>query len=168
MFTPEELRIYQGGVGTEEDIPSHVDSPTWIVDQAWDKVKEVAESSLAAYMNYCETENIPHSYLLGLDILITGVADKTGNKIIDIRPTILEGPCCNSYPACPNFFSLRLYNNLLHRGLDPNAYVDSPTDPTKIVEKIVATFQQIWKAKGHKKPPVCAVFTRSYPESEEE
>ena len=90
MFTPEELRIYQGGVGTEEDIPSHVDSPTWIVDQAWDKVKEVAQKSLEAYMNYCETENIPHSYLLGLDILITGVADETGNKITDIRPTILE------------------------------------------------------------------------------
>jgi hypothetical protein len=168
MFTPEDLRIYQGGIGTEEDIPAHFESPTWIVNNAWDQVKEVAQKSLKAYMNYTTTNNIRHSYLLGLDILITAIADPKGEKFIDIRPTILEGPCCNSYPACPNFFALRMYNNLVHRGLDPVEYVDYPTHPTKIMAKIVETFKQIWQAKGHSKPPVVAVFTRSYPESEEE
>ncbi|OQA16211.1 MAG: hypothetical protein BWY64_02629 [bacterium ADurb.Bin363] len=136
------------------------------MDKAWDKVSEVAYNALDAYMNYCEEEHLPHSYLLGLDILITGIADETGKKVIDIRPTMLEGPCCNSYPACPNFFSSRLYQKLKAEiGED---LVDYPVHPTMIMDKIVEAYLGLWKARGHSNKPVVGIFTRPYPESEEE
>jgi hypothetical protein len=169
MAKQEDLRIIQGGVGHEEEIPSHVDSPTWIVDNTWDKVKAVAQSALDAYMEFCKTHNMPHSYLLGLDILITGVASPDGKSVVDIRPTLLEGPCCNSYPACPNFFAARLYRRLEKvRKIKADELVEYPVHPTKILDKIVEAFKGAWAAKGHKELPVVGIFTRSYPESEEE
>ncbi len=169
MPKKEDLRIVQGGVGQEEPIPSHIDSPTWIVDKAWDQVKEVAISALDAYMEYCKSHHLPHSYLLGLDVLITGVASSDGKSVVDIRPTLLEGPCCNSYPACPNFFSYRLYRRLQKiRKVNPDDFVDYPVHPTKILDKIVEAFQAAWFVKGHTGNPVVGIFTRPYPESEEE
>lgn len=166
MTETKDVRLLQGGRGMESGIPGHIDSPTWIVDKAWDRVSEVAENALRAYLEYCKEENLPHSYLLGLDILITGVADKTGKKVVDIRPTLLEGPCCNSYPACPNFYASRLYAQLYNEvGED---LVEYPVHPTKIIDKIVEAYLGLWKARGHSEKPVAGIFTRPYPESEEE
>jgi len=162
----EDCRLLQGGRGIESPIPGHIESPTWIVDKAWDKVSEVAHNALDAYMAYCKEENLPHSYLLGLDILITGVADKTGKKVVDIRPTLLEGPCCNSYPACPNFFSSRLYKKL--RAETGEDLVEYDVHPTMIMDKIVEAYLGLWKARGHSDKPVVGIFTRPYAESEEE
>ena len=161
-----DFRLLQGGRNLENGIPGHVESPTWIVDKAWETVSEVAERSLRAYLAYCKEENLPHSYLLGLDILITGVVDKTGKKIVDIRPTLLEGPCCNSYPACPNFYASRLYLQLKDKyGED---LVEYPVHPTKIMDKIVEAYLGLWKARGNTTSPVVGIFTRPYEESEEE
>ncbi|MFH1230846.1 MAG: hypothetical protein V1709_05050 [Planctomycetota bacterium] len=169
MAKQEDLRILQGGLGFEEPIPSHVDSPTWIVDNTWDKVKDVAQASLDAYMEYCKSHNLPHSYLLGLDILITGVAASDGKSVIDIRPTLLEGPCCNSYPACPNFFAVRLFKRLQKiKKVNLDELVEYPVHPLHILDKIVEAFQSAWKAKGNIGNPTIGVFTRPYPESEEE
>ncbi|MFH1230574.1 MAG: hypothetical protein V1709_03665 [Planctomycetota bacterium] len=169
MPKQEDLRIVQGGLGFEEPIPSHVNSPTWIVDNTWDKVKEVAQASLDAYMEYCKTHKLPHSYLLGLDILITGVASPDGKSVVDIRPTLLEGPCCNSYPACPNFFSSRLFKRLQKtKKANLDALIEYPVHPLKILDKIVEAFQSAWTAKGNSGKPTIGVFTRPYPESEEE
>jgi len=162
----KDFRLLQGGRGLEKGIPGHVESPTWIVDKAWDTVSEVAERALRAYLAYCKEENLPHSYLLGLDILITGIADETGKEVVDIRPTLLEGPCCNSYPACPNFYASRLYAQLRDKvGED---LVDYPVHPTKIMDKIVEAYLGLWKARGHSTKPVVGIFTRPYEESEEE
>lgn len=103
MQFPDHLQLLIGDKGHESPLPAYLDSPTWIVDKAWDQFMEVANNSLDAYMLYCTENNLPHSYLLGLDILVMGKIDpENPKKIIDIRPTLLEGPCCNSYPACPN------------------------------------------------------------------
>jgi len=162
----DDSRLIQGGRGLEVEIPGHVDSPTWIVDKAWDRVSEVAQNALAAYLEYCKDENLPHSYLLGLDILITGIVDKSGKKVVDIRPTLLEGPCCNSYPACPNFFASRLYKQYF--AMSGKDYVEYPVHPTEIMDKIVEAYLGLWKARGETRKPVVGIFTRPYPESEEE
>jgi hypothetical protein len=163
----EDLRLLDGGKGQEEEVPAHPETPTWIVGDAYTKVREVVYNSLDAYMMYCREENIPHSYLLGLDVLITGVADPTGRRITDIRPTMLEGPCCNSYPACPNIDSYRLYRRTSVEKQEPDL-VEYPLHPTRIREAIVGTFRAAWKARGGTGDPVVGVITRSYPESEEE
>jgi len=164
----EDLRLVDGGLYQENEIACYEESPTWIVDSAWDQVKEVCERSLAAYMDYCKSKNIPHSYLLGLDVLITGETDPDDPEhIVDIRPTIMEGPCCNSYPACPNIDSHRLYQRALEKGIDPDM-VEYPTHPTMIKQTIVDTLVQVYRAHGGKGYPRVGVFTRPYPESEEE
>lgn len=163
----EDLRLLIGDKGDEHEIPAYLDSPTWVVDKAWEEFSQVAKNSLDAYMMYTAAHNLPHSYLLGLDILVTGVADETGKKIVDIRPTILEGPCCNSYPACPNIWSYRLYGKTVLRGLNPDA-VEYPTHPSRILDVLIDAFQALWEAKGNKGKPVMAIFTRPYEKSEEE
>ncbi|MHC4778499.1 MAG: ATP-grasp domain-containing protein [Planctomycetota bacterium] len=163
----EDLRLLDGGRGHEMEVPAHPESPTWIVNNAWDKVMEVGTNSLAAYLKYCKEENLPHSYLLGLDILITGTVDPSGKKVVDIRPTMLEGPCCNSYPACPNIDSYRLYRRTDLEGNQPDL-VTYPTHPTDIVKNIVSMFRSAWAARGGSGDPVVGLFTRPYPESEEE
>jgi hypothetical protein len=163
----EDLRLLDGGRGREEEVPAHPDTPTWIVNQAFERVKDVARNSLDAYMLYCSEENLPHSYLLGLDILITGRADASGKRVVDIRPTILEGPCCNSYPACPNIDSYRLYRRAGMAGQEPDL-VSYDLHPTKIRDAIVSTFRAAWAALGNDGDPRVAVLTRPYEESEEE
>ncbi len=163
----EDLRLLIGGKGEESEVPAYLDSPTWVVDRAWEKFSEVAKNALDAYLLYTRKNNLPHSYLLGLDILATGVSDSKGEKIIDIRPTILEGPCCNSYPACPNIWSYRLYRHLQERGLNPDA-IDYPTNPANILKTLVKAITDFWKVRGNGKDPVVAVFTRPYEQSEEE
>lgn len=164
----EDIRLIIGDKGKEFEIPAYLESPTWIVDRAWEKVEDIVHKCLAAYLDFCRARNYDHSYLLGLDILITGVAGDEPGKVVDIRPTILEGPCCNSYPACPNLWSYRLHRNLQEKGLDPDKYVEYPTHPSKILDSIVETFLDTWKFKGNNGLPVVAVFTRPYEESEEE
>jgi hypothetical protein len=128
---------------------------------------EVGKNSLDAYLKYCREENLPHSYLLGLDILITGTVDPSGKKVVDIRPTMLEGPCCNSYPACPNIDSYRLYRRTDLMGNQPDL-VTYPTHPKEILTNIVSMFRSAWAARGGAGDPVVGIFTRPYPESEEE
>lgn len=169
MQFPEHLQLLTGDRGFESPIPAYLQSPTWIVDTAWDQFMDVANNALAAYMHYCKTNNLPHSYLLGLDILVMGTIDPSNpHRVIDIRPTMVEGPCCNSYPACPNIWASRLYGQLQHVGMNPDI-VEYPTHPTKILEKICALFENIWIKKGDtSRKPVCAVFSRPYDFSEEE
>ncbi len=169
MKFPDHLELSIGDRNHESTLPAYLDSPTWIVDKAWDKFQNVAVSALNAYMNYCKKNKLPHSYLLGLDILVMGEVDPNNpNKIVDIRPTMVEGPCCNSYPACPNLWAARLYGQLKHLGKNPDI-VEYPTHPTKILEKICELFQKIWMKKGDSsRKPVVAVFTRPYDLSEEE
>jgi hypothetical protein len=164
---PDELQLLTGDKGNESIMHAYVESPTWIVDEAWERVREVAMNSLDAYLQYCEYLKLPHSYLLGLDVLITGAAADEGQRVVDIRPTILEGPCCNSYPACPNIWASRLYKQLELLGLKPSR-VTYPTDPGKILEKIVATFRDVFQARGGQGDPKVGIFTRPYQESEEE
>ncbi|MFC1853281.1 hypothetical protein ACFL27_24040 [candidate division CSSED10-310 bacterium] len=164
----EDLRLLDGGLEHEMEIPCYDDSPTWIVDEAWDKVKEVCERSLDAYMDYCHQNKLPHSFLLGLDVLITAELDPDNpNRIVDVRPTMMEGPCCNSYPACPNIDSYRLYRRALLKGKQPDM-VEYPTHPTAIAQTIVDTFVQIHHSRGGQGMPRVGIFTRPYPESEEE
>ena len=163
----EDLRLLDGGKGHESEVPAHPESPTWILNAAFTRVEEVARNALAAYMKYCAEEKIPHSYLLGLDILITGEVDPSGKKVVDIRPTILEGPCCNSYPACPNIDSYRLWRRASVEGQQPDL-VAYPTHPKEILNHMVAAFEAAWAAKGGKGRPVVGLISRAYPESEEE
>ncbi|MCU0723799.1 MAG: hypothetical protein MUC63_09340, partial [Planctomycetes bacterium] len=163
----EDLRLLDGGRGHESEVPAHPESPTWIVNAAFQRVEEVARNALAAYMKYCAEENLPHSYLLGLDILVTGEMEASGKKVVDIRPTILEGPCCNSYPACPNIDSYRLWRRAGLEKQNPDL-VSYPTPPAQILDHMVAAFQAAWKAKGGGDKPVVGLISRPYPESEEE
>jgi len=162
-----DIRLLMGGRDKEEEIPAHLDSPTWIVDKAWDAVHDTAMKALDAYMEYCRSFDLPHSFVLGLDILVTGKASRCGKKVVDIRPTLLEGPCCNSYPACPNFFSARLYEQAKKAGHECDA-VEYPVHPTKIREELVESFQGIWETMERPGKPIVGVLTRPYPESEEE
>ncbi len=163
-----DLRILDGGLGNEVELPCHDSSPTWILDEIWDKVQEVGQRALSAYMDFCKEENYPHSYLLGLDILIMGEVDpKNPKHIINIHPTIVEGPCCNSYPACPNLDSYKLYMRIKNKGFNPDE-VQYPVHPTKIRDKIAQLFWKLWRLQGGEGVPTVAVFTRPYPESEEE
>jgi len=164
---PEELQLLSGDRGNESIMHAYVDSPTWLLDEGWEKAIEVGMNSLDAYLQYCEHLGLPHSYLLGLDILVTGAAADNGERITDIRPTILEGPCCNSYPACPNIWSSRLFQQLKLLGMKPDR-VEYPTHPEKILERIVQTFRDVFEARGGQGDPRVGVFTRPYPESEEE
>ncbi|MBN2382083.1 hypothetical protein JXQ70_04285 [bacterium] len=164
----EDLRLLDGGLDCEVEIKPYDESPTWIVDEAWDRVKEVCENALAAYMLYTQENKMPHSYLLGLDILITAEMDPDDpNHIVDIRPTIMEGPCCNSYPACPNIDSSRLYRLATLKGMNPDR-VEYPTHPTQIAQTMAETLIKIYQAKGGQGRPRIGIFTRPYPESEEE
>jgi len=73
MQFPNHLELSIGDRGHESTLPAYLESPTWIVDTAWDQFKKTANTALDAYMNYCREQNLPHSYLLGLDILVMGV-----------------------------------------------------------------------------------------------
>ncbi len=169
MKIPEHLKLWIGDKGREYELKAYLDSPTCILDDAWDRFAEVARRALDAYMFYCKQNGLPHSYLLGLDILVMGSLSKDRpGHVVDIRPTLVEGPCCNSYPACPNLWASRLYGQLKLKGFDPDA-VEYPTHPERILEKISQLFLNIWKVKGDpSRKPVVAVFTRPYDLSEEE
>jgi len=164
----EDLRLTDGGLGQEEIIPCYDESPTWLIDSAWDEVKKVSINALNAYLKYCREENYQHSYLLGLDILFMGKVDADHpNRIFDIRPTLVEGPCCNSYPACPAVDAYKLYRRLQLKGFDPDR-IEYPTHPTMVRQKIANLLIQLHHRNGGSGLPRVAVFTRSYPESEEE
>ena len=166
----EDTRLLEGGLGSERVINGHLDSPTWVVNEVWDQFAQVAHSALNAYMYYCEEEGLQHSYLLGLDILMTGEIGMVDGQrsVVDIRPVILEGPCCNSYPACPNFFSSRLFKQLRDSGVDPDKCIDYPSHPFQVLGKLAALFSDVWHSKGNDRDPIVGVFTRPYPVSEEE
>jgi len=164
----EDLRLLDGGLDKEMEIACYDESPTWIIDEAWKQVQTVCENSLAAYMLYCSQHKLPHSFLLGLDVLITAEIDPQDPRhLIDIRPTIMEGPCCNSYPACPNIDSYRLYKRAEMQNQRPDQ-VEYPTHPTAIAQKIAETLVQIYQSQGGTGTPRIGIFTRPYPESEEE
>lgn len=168
QYQGEDLRLLDGGLGHEEEINCFDDSPTWIVDHAWDRVQQICRRALAAYMQYCREEGLPHSYLLGLDVLIMGEIDPDNpHRIIDIRPTMVEGPCCNSYPACPNIDSYKLFRRLQAKGVDPDR-IEYPTHPTEIRRKIAQVFIDLWRGRGKSGRPRVGIFTRPYAESEEE
>jgi len=168
LTIPEELKLIDGGRGAEQELPAHDDSPTWIVDEAWETVQEACRRALNAYMAYCREEGLPHSYLLGLDVLIMGTPDpENPRRVIDIRPTLVEGPCCNSYPACPNLDSYKLYRRMQLRGFEPDR-VRYPVHPTRIREHIAQVFIDLWRRRGGEGMPSVGLFTRAYPESEEE
>jgi len=164
----EDLRLLDGGLGNETEIPCYDESPTWLVDRAWTKVREIALNALDAYMLFCKKENLPHSYLLGLDILFMGRLDPENSRhLVDIRPTLVEGPCCNSYPACPAVDAYKLYRRLQVKGHDPDR-IEYPTHPTMVRQKIAELLVALHHRHGRKGLPNVAVFTRPYPESEEE
>ncbi|MBN1354851.1 hypothetical protein JXA40_01130 [bacterium] len=167
-YKGEDLRLTDGGLGHEIEIPCYDESPTWLVDRAWDEVQTVAENALSAYMKFCRQENYRHSYLLGLDILFMGKIDP-GNprRLIDIRPTLVEGPCCNSYPACPAVDAYKLYRRLQVKQFDPDR-IEYPTHPTMVRQKIANLLTGLHRMNGGNGLPRVAVFTRPYPESEEE
>ncbi len=168
FYRGEDLRLTDGGLGQEDIIPCYDDSPTWLIDQAWEKAMEVGQNALAAYMKYCREEQLPHSYLLGLDILFMGEVDpENPRRIIDIRPTLVEGPCCNSYPACPAVDALKLYRRLQVKGFDPDR-VEYPSHPTMVRQRIASMMIGLYHRQGGTGMPRAAVFTRPYPESEEE
>lgn len=164
---PEDVKLLEGGKGQEYEIPCHWQSPTWIVDRVYDLVKKTGRNALEAYMSFCKSYGLPHSYLLGLDILINCVVDPTGKNLVDIRPTLVEGPCCNSYPACPHFYPSRLYKRYKHEGGNPDQ-IRWDVHPTSIRDKIIETIQAIWESQGNRGKPYVGVLTRPYPESEEE
>ncbi|MDP7422639.1 MAG: hypothetical protein QGH40_12235 [bacterium] len=170
MVPENDDRLLEGGRDNERVIQGHLDSPTWVVDEAWDKFARVCYSALNAYMNFCREEGLQHSYLLGLDILLTSEIGMVDGKraLVDIRPVILEGPCCNSYPACPNFFAGRLYKQLKKTAVDPDNMIKYPNHPTKVLDRLTVLFREVWQEKGHSGNPVVGVFTRPYPVSEEE
>jgi len=164
----EDLRLLYGSAGHDSEVPSYLESPTWILDAAWDRHWEVARRALDAYMNFCEVNGYPNSYLLGLDILIMGELDpQDPSHIIDLRPTMVEGPCCNSFPADPTLWASRLYKQMQHIGLNPDS-VEYPTNPTAVCDRLGSVFVNLWKSKGHAGMPRLGVFTRAYAESEEE
>ncbi|MBN1878718.1 hypothetical protein JW823_01280 [bacterium] len=168
FYRGEDLRLTDGGLGQEDIIPCYDESPTWLVDHAWEQAMEVGRNALAAYMKYCREEKLPHSYLLGLDILFMGKVDPSNPRhIIDIRPTLVEGPCCNSYPACPAVDALKLYRRLQVKGFDPDR-VDYPSHPTMVRQRIASMMIGLFHRRGGSGMPRAAVFTRPYPESEEE
>ncbi|HPQ39253.1 MAG TPA: hypothetical protein PLV45_02670 [bacterium] len=168
LFRGEDLRLTDGGLGQEDEIPCYDDSPTWLVDSAWEKTMEVGRNALAAYMKFCREENLPHSYLLGLDILFMGKVDPSNpRRLIDLRPTLVEGPCCNSYPACPAVDAYKLYRRLQAKGFDPDR-VEYPSHPTMVRQKIANLLIGLHHRRGGTGMPRAAVFTRPYPESEEE
>lgn len=168
IYNGEDLRLIDGGLGVQHELPSHDDSPTWVIDHAWSEVQSVCRKALDAYMLFCQEEKYPHSYLLGLDVLIMGHVDpQNQRRVIDIHPTLVEGPCCNSYPACPNLESYKLYRRLQAKGFEPDR-IDYPVHPTTIRSKMAQCFIDIWRHAGHEGLPRMGVFTRAYPESEEE
>ncbi len=147
-------------------MPAYPASPTWIVNGAFERVSAVVDAALAAYHRICAERGLQHSYYLGFDILITGELDPSG-RVVDIRPTIVDGPCCNSMPACPYIDSYRLYQRALLAGGEPDQ-VKSAVHPTKIQETMIAAFRKIWQAKTGETSPVMAVMTRTYDDSREE
>lgn len=164
----EDIRLIDGGKGEERILPAYFSYPTWIVDTLWDQLRDVCESALGAYMHYTSSNNLQHSYLLGLDVLITAQVHPDDNKqIVDIKPVLVEGPCCNSYPACPNFLARKLYLNTKLKGTRPDS-VAYPVHPTEIAERMIDMMLAVWETKGHSGPPCIGIFTRPYPESEEE
>ncbi|MBN1354850.1 hypothetical protein JXA40_01125 [bacterium] len=169
MEFPKHLQLLIGDRGHESTLPAYLESPTWILDKAWDEFQSVARRALDAYMHYCEINHLPHSFLLGLDILVMGEVDPDRrDTIVDIRPTLLEGPCCNSYPACPNLWASRLYGQLKHIGRNPDI-VEYPIHPTKILDRICKLFEDVWTTYGDTgRKAVVGVFTRPYELSEEE
>ncbi|MBN1296814.1 hypothetical protein JXA80_08525 [bacterium] len=168
FYRGEDLRLTDGGLGQEAIIPCYDESPTWLVDNAWEKAMVVGQNALSAYMKFCKDENLPHSYLLGLDILFMGKIDPNNNRrLIDLRPTLVEGPCCNSYPACPAVDALKLYRRLQAKGFDPDR-VEYPSHPTMVRQKIANLLIGLHHRQGGTGMPRVAVFTRPYPESEEE
>lgn len=167
-MTKEDIRLWDGGRGEERILPAYFQYPTWIVDELWDSFQEVCNSALSAYLHYTEKTSIPHSYLLGLDVLITGQMNPDNpNEITDIRPVLVEGPCCNSYPACPNWFASRLYKNTVLNNTNPDS-VEYPVHPEKILDAVIDMLLSVWKYKGNASKPIVGIFTRPYPESEEE
>lgn len=164
---PEEVKLLEGGRGLEYEIHCHWQSPTWIIDRVYDAVKDTGRNALEAYMYFCQSYGLPHSHLLGLDILVNCVVNPEGTKLVDIRPTLVEGPCCNSYPACPCFFPSRLYKRYKYEGGNPDQ-IRWEVHPTQIRDKVVETHQSIWDSRGYHGKPVIGVLTRPYHESEEE
>ncbi len=164
----EDIRLWDGGRDNERILPAYFQYPTWIVDELWDSFKDVCNSALSAYMHYTEKMGLPHSYLLGLDVLITGqVNPDRPDEIVDIRPVLVEGPCCNSYPACPNWFASRLYMNTDVHKTNPDS-VEYPVHPTKILDAVTDMLLSVWEYNKGQSKPVIGIFTRPYPESEEE
>lgn len=164
----KELRLLDGGRGKEEEVGCYDASPTWVIGKVWEETRRLCLDALDAYLAYCRREQYPHSSLLGLDVLFMGVVDPLNpGRVIDLRPTMVEGPCCNSYPACPNIDSVKLYKRAILKGYDPDR-VQYPVHPTRILARIVRLFRETWKQEGHSGLPVVAVFTRPYEESEEE
>ncbi len=164
----EDLRLLDGGRGKEEEVGCYDASPTWVIGRVWEETRQLCLDALDAYLVFCRREGYPHSSLLGLDVLFMGVVDSENpRRIIDLRPTLVEGPCCNSYPACPNIDSVKLYKRAVKKGYDPDR-IRYPVHPTRILARIVRLFRETWKQEGRKDLPVVAVFTRPYEESEEE
>jgi len=54
MDFPEHLQLLIGDRGHESTLPAYLESPTWIVDNAWDEFQTVARNALNAYMHFCQ------------------------------------------------------------------------------------------------------------------
>ena len=162
----QDLRLLLGGRDHERQVPAYPQSPTWIVNAAYDQVRTVIDATMAAYLRRCSELGLQHSYYIGLDILISGEIDPSG-RVVDIKPTLVEGPCCNSNPACPHIDSYRLFRRGQLAGLDPYR-VASPVHPAKIQAAHIDALRAVWQAKTGEANPVIGVLSRVYDDSREE
>ncbi len=163
---PDDLKLVLGGRDHEREVPAYPQSPTWIVNRAFEKVQAVIDATMSAYLRRCSELGLQHSYVLGLDILISGEVD-ANDRVVDIKPTLVEGPCCNSKPACPYIDSYRLYRRAQLAGLDPDR-VESPLHPTKIHAALIDALRAVWQVKTGAANPVIGVLSRVYADSREE
>ena len=163
---PDDLRLIFGSRGVEHEVPAYPGSPTWVVGRGFEQVDELVQAALAAFLHACSLRGLPHSNYLGLDILISGELDSSGN-VVDIRPTIVDGPCSNSNAADPYIDSYRLYQRALRLGVEPDR-VEWPVHPTQIQETFMEAFRGLSLAGGGSPEPVVAILTRTYEQSLEE
>lgn len=142
------------GWGVEDKaIPVHSGSPTVVTGWVRRDVLRLCKVVLDAYLEGSRRASRPFSYLVGLDIAITGEIGRVDGRlaVVDIEPVLIEGPFCNGLPSCPSFMPVRLEPSLDVRG--------NLLDPAHVIERLIRLFRQIWSGAGRSGDPVIGVLT---------